>query len=98
VISISSVPIPGIAAINRASARQFIVAYRVPVRLACADHEVSNTALAHFAFDGAVKEAVLQPIDDDSFKLREGLSELPVIASARCCGRLRFIHCCAAPS
>jgi hypothetical protein len=73
VICISSVPIPGIAAVKRASARQFILAYRELVRLACADNQVPAMAFAHLAFDGAVEEAVLQAIENDSFEEREGL-------------------------
>ena len=95
-ICISSVPIPGIAAVKRASARQFILAYRELVRLACADNQVPAMAFAHLAFDGAVEEAVLQAIENDSFEEREGLGDCPVIASARCGGGRWFIHCAAA--
>jgi hypothetical protein len=81
VICISSVPIPGIAAVKRASARQFILAYRELVRLACADNQVPAMAFAHLAFDGAVEEAVLQPLDNDFFKKSERLADLAVMVS-----------------
>ena len=67
-ICISSVPIAGIAAVKRASARQFLVAYREFVGLACADHELSVTAGAHLASDGALEKAMPQAIDHDLFE------------------------------
>ncbi|MFO1153868.1 MAG: hypothetical protein U1E42_09440 [Rhodospirillales bacterium] len=71
------VPISGIT-IVRASVRQFILRDKL-VGLARPDHELAPAAIADFAANGTVKEAVFQPFDHDVFEMREGFSDLAAV-------------------
>ena len=51
-------------------------------RLAGPDHELTLAAVADFAGDRVVEEAVLEPIDDEPFETVEGFADLP--AGNRC--------------
>jgi hypothetical protein len=78
VICISGVPVAGIAAFSAASTRQFFLRDRELVALAGPDQELASAAAADLTADRVVKEAVLEPIDDERFKTVEGLAELPI--------------------
>ena len=75
-----------------------ILRYGEPVELARANHQIPPAAIANFAVDGAVEEAMLQPIDNDLFEKCEHLVDLRVLASARYWCGLGVIHRVAAPS
>jgi hypothetical protein len=59
-----------------ASARHLVLRDRELVALACPDHELALSAVADFAGDRIVEEAVLQAIDDKPFEPVESFADL----------------------
>jgi hypothetical protein len=98
VICISGVPMAGIAAFNASSGRQLILGNDEFVGLAGADHELAFPATDNFADDGALKESMPQPFDNDPFEMRECLGGLAALDARRFGENWNVTHCAAAPS
>jgi hypothetical protein len=81
VICILGVPVAEIAAIRAGSARQFVIGNHELVGLTGTYNELALSTGNDLAGNGALEEAVTQPVNNQCFEVSERLSGLPEVAA-----------------